>query len=88
MSQAAVYSYDSRCHGGITTCPQGQGQAVVFRSSRHSARNQDEPDPDISAEVSLQSALTHVRTRVGLSEDAKDSGLDSKFGFVMLCSLL
>jgi hypothetical protein len=48
----------------------------------------DESDRDFSTEMILLSVLTHVRTRAGLSAGAKDSGLDSDFGFVMLCLLL
>jgi len=43
----------------------------------------DESGRDFSTEMILPSVLTHVRTRAGLSEDAKDSGLTPIL--VLLC---
>src|ERR1700722_8974177 len=59
MSQAAVYSYDSRCHGGITTCPQGQASGKLCSAEyRHRAHKLDESGPDIPTGDNLVSALT------------------------------
>src|ERR1700693_2094131 len=59
MSPAAVYSYDWPCHGGITTCPQGQASKRLCSFEIHAERaKRHESGSDISTEVSALPALT------------------------------